>query len=156
MRNLKFNMLFSVLSMIHNVRIYSYSDREINDKPLDSDEEFIRLLFAMISAKKAQDYSDDLSKNIKKAFKKIDGISVSRKGNKLGSKFRGLDGETKNLNIEEIKYLKENILNQINKYSKMGFKSCAKKIVENIKESNEVLLTERYVNKIKKRIKDLK
>jgi hypothetical protein len=149
MRNLKFNMLFSVLSMIHNVRIYSFSDKEINDKPLNSDDEFIKLLFAMISAKKAQDYSDDLSKNIKKAFKKVNGVSVSRKGNKLGHKFRDLEGQRKDLDLNEVIKIKQQIKKEINKYLSKGFKIEVNEIVNKIKKDFGILISERYVYKIK-------
>jgi len=149
MRNLKFNLLFSVLSMIHNVRIYSYTDREINDKPLDSDEEFIRLLFAMISAKKAQDYSDDLSKNIKKAFKTVDGVSISRKGNKLGQKFRDLEGYAMDLDVDTVIRLKAEIQYLIEVYEKKGYKSYSNQIIEKIKKNYGVLISRRYVSKLK-------
>jgi len=149
MRNLKFNLLFSVLAMIHDVRIYSYSDKEINDKPLDSDEEFIRLLFAMISAKKAQDYSDDLSKNIKKAFKKVDGISVSRKGHKLGQKFRDLEGNSVDLKVKDVIKLKTRVFELIDEYLGKGYSSFAREIVERIKKEFNIQLSTRYINKLK-------
>jgi len=152
MRNLKFNMLFSILSSIHDVRIFSFSDREINGNSQESDTEFITLLLAMLSAKKAQDYSDDISKNIKKSFTKVQGISFSREGRKLGRKFKNLDGEYIDLTKDEVLNLKLRLEKIILKFNSIGYKSYTSKVRNKIITEFNIDLSSRYINKIKKRL----
>lgn len=154
MRNVKFNLLFSLLASIHNVTIYSYQDNEIKKKRTeeDYDEEFITLLLNVLAAKKAEDYSRDISKNTKKAFTREKNSSYSRKGNKVGKKFKDSEGDPVTLTAEEENRMYDYVVSRIVYYKLKKINCFYPMIIKELKERFNIVVSTAYISKIKKGI----
>jgi DNA invertase Pin-like site-specific DNA recombinase len=156
MRNLKFNLFFSVLASIHDVRIYSYHDTDLHKhsgKNDDSyDEEFIRLLLAVLSAKKAEDYSRDVSKNTKKAFVKALNSSYSKDGLKVGTKFKDAEGNPVDLGQEVENEMYEFIVSKIRHYKSNNISCFYPFVIKAVLDTYNVKISSAYLSKVNKRL----
>lgn len=157
MRNLKFNLLFSVLASVHNIKVCSYHDTFLtknNSDEEDYDKEFLSLLLAVLAAKKAEDYSRDISKNIKKAFFKEKNSSYSRKGNKVGRKFKDAAGLDIDLTADRENEIVEYIEKQIQLYMQKRIKGFYPLLKKSLVEKYGIGVSSGYLSNIKTRLSD--
>ena len=83
MRNFELNLLFSLLCDFFNVNVYSYKQGKINKKEHEKPfEKFARYMFFSINAFSSEDYSWNISENVKKAIVKNGKTTRSRDGSK--------------------------------------------------------------------------
>lgn len=150
MRNLKFNLLFSILSLIHEVSIYSYNDHEINYKGDDTGQEFFILLLAMMSAKKAEDYSKDISKNVRKHVVHKKGVTYSTKGNKWGAKFNATKDNLYQNDKGKVELTPKKIHNMQKFIYKLKSNNLMyKDIIQKVAKKYKVKLSNSYISRIK-------
>ena len=103
MRNIQYNLLFSLLCMFFEVTVHSYKDNgRIKMDKDDPDSKVISIIFDLLSAKRAEDYSRDISINTKKSFKKrLNSTYSIKKNRKVGRKFTDKEGKPINITGKE-------------------------------------------------------
>lgn len=153
MRNLEYSLFFSMLCTFADVRIYSYNDEPFAvNMNMSPTEKLVKYLDLSIKAYSGEEYSYNISKNVKKMVDSTGGTTYSTKGNKWGRKFTDVYGKKIDLDrdIEQqlLKYVEKRLKLYI-KIKKIGYydliiKECADKFLLKISKS--------YISKIKNRM----
>jgi len=163
MRNFEFSLLFSLLSDFFSINIYSYKQGKINKKEKETPiDKFARYIFSSINAFSSEDYSYNISTNVKKSIRKEKDVTISSKGNKWGAKFNGTHDNPRNdkngkveLSTLEITKLNDRIISLSRYYKKKGIKFHYERLINKIKKEFAINISKPYITKIKKRgIKD--
>lgn len=145
MRNLEFNLLFSIMCCFHNIKIFSYKDGkfEIQDEATPT----LKLgsyMLLMVQAYSGEEYSYNISTNIKKVVKQENGVTVSSKGNKWGRGKKDLHDNKVEISTEKENEMYEDVIELLKK----GI--TQREISRIVSEKHNVYIAPSTVNKINK------
>jgi len=150
MRNLELGLLSSILFKLFNVTIYSYKQGiirfEENEIPVTR---FTKYILASANSFEAESYSWNTSENIKKSIDRTSDITMSRKGNKWGTKFRNAEGKKIDIPLKEMESLNRRILYLVNYYENKKTYGYYPLIIEDIKREKGVLISKAYITGLK-------
>jgi DNA invertase Pin-like site-specific DNA recombinase len=154
MRNIEFNLFFSLLCIFYEVTLNSYRDNNrIKVDKTDADSRMISILFDLLASKRAEDYSSDISKNTKKSFKKRLNSSYSIKDKKkVGRHFKNRDGDIVNLSPKKEDLMVEKAISLITMYEKNTMKNYYPKLIKELDEEFGILLSVAYISSLKKKV----
>lgn len=134
----------------HNVQIYSVMQnipiKKENETP---SETFLRYINVLLFGYKGQEESYTTSYRTKQAFQKKHNASFSYKGNKVGKPFCNLQGDKINLSAKKLNSLQKRIIQLINSYEEMGYKSYYKRIIDKIGIEFNLKISKSYISKLK-------
>ena len=83
MRNIEFGMLFAILRSLFNIKLFSVNQNNLNIEETDLiGQRMSKYLMGTVDSYLAEGYSQNISDHTKKATKNINGITISRDGNK--------------------------------------------------------------------------
>ena len=150
MRNFELNLLFGLLCDAFRVRIISYKQGGINVKPDEKPvDKFARYIFYSINAFSSEDYSWNISENVKKNIVTNNGITRSKDGLKWGRSFVDAHGNKRTLTDEQVLALRKDALEVIAFYEKLHIKIYHKQLIKKILEKHGVKLSGAYITKLK-------
>jgi hypothetical protein len=143
-RNVEFNLLFTLLCSMFEVQIYSYKDLPVRKKEDETPtEKMVRLIMNAVFAYSSEEYSYTISQNTRKAVVRNEsGITTSRHGNKWGAQLRNTQGEIINLDEDSFNALRNEIY-------ELTFKFGYAKIIEKIKQKYNVCISKSYITTVK-------
>lgn len=143
-RNFELNLLFLMLSDFFKLKIYSYKQgyivRDDDAKPV---EKFSRYILLAASAMASENYSHNISENVKGKVRSKRGITTSYKGNKWGSKFRDCEGNSVDMSIDDIKKMNYFIVSLLK--TDLYYSAIIMKVISRFK----VQISKSYITKIK-------
>ena len=142
-RNMELNILFSLLSDKFNIEIISYKQTAIK-KRIDETptEKMLRMMMTTIQAFSSEEYSYNISTNVKKVVETRKGITYSNKGNKWGRKLKNSSGVYVDIGLDKQLEMNAFILKKIH------YHSYPKVITMVIKEF-DIKLSKGYISKLK-------
>lgn len=155
MRNIQYNLLFSLLCMCFNVTIHSFRDGgRIQIQKDDPDSKVISIMFDLLSAKRAEDYSRDISKNTKKSFTKRLNSTYSIKNNKkVGRKFTDKNGNIVNISGKDEDLMYKRVCERIEWCENNKMKHYYNLIIDHIEKSFKgIRLSPSYLSNIKQEL----
>lgn len=155
-RNFEFSLLFGLLVDFYNIQIFSYKQgpisRELFETPI---KKFARYILYSINAFSSEDYSYQISTNIKKTVMKEKGVTISIKGKKWGRRFVGLQGNTVLMTSNEIKRMNSRIKELIKSFKRSGKIDFYSKIQDKIADEYKIKISKSYISRIKfKKLQD--
>jgi len=155
-RHFEFNLLFGMLCDFFDIKIFShkqgYIEKKDSEKPT---EKFTRYLLYSANAFSSEEYSWNISENVKKTVKSDHGITVSSKGNKWGSKFKDSAGNKVELPIDKIDAMNKQLKSLIHKQKEHNKTNHGKRkitykyIIDVINKKFGVELSNAYITGIK-------
>jgi len=142
--------MFSLLADKYNVNIYSYKQpivlKRIDETP---SEKMIRILLSTIQAFSSEEYSYNISENVKKVVKREKGITSSKERT-WGT---GLKRDGAKLSIEETIRIKGQCKILIKNYERRGYKRYYKKLIKIIKDTFDLDISKSTLSRWKKELK---
>ena len=156
-RNFELNLLFGILCDFYNVKIFSYKQGLIQKKENEKPAETLgRYILYSINAFSAEEYSWNISENVKKSVKMEQNLTFSSDGNKWGAQFRGTSDNVRanakghvKLSPQEIRGLNTKILNLVKVFEGSGEKGFYDKIISSIAKDKGILISKAYITKIR-------
>ena len=153
MRNLEFNLFFSMLSYWFDINIYSFKDGKIKiNKNENPSEKLLRYFNYAIQGFSAEDYSYHISENIKKSIKKKNGITYGTKkdpkGRKWGRSFVNDKGESIKLSLEKVQEINKRILYLNHYYKRKNMIRYYSYIIEKINQEFNINISKSYLSQI--------
>ena len=149
-RNFEYSLLFGILCDFYNVTIFSFKQGVITKKEEEKPSEtFARYVLYSINAFSNEDYSWNISQNVKKNVMKDKNITFSSKGNKWGGQFRDSEGNNVKLSAKDITKLNNRIKKLIEWHiynKKVGYYD---EIVQSIIKEFKIKISKGYISKIK-------
>jgi len=151
-RRIEYNLLFSILCDLYNVKIYSCNQDQIKQKEnpttMDKSLKYMMLLFTAISS---EQYSESISKNTKKSIQKKKHISVSYKNKTWGKGF--IDNKTgKKLKHEVQNTMLNSIDTMISDFESKNAQNYFKYIIDHVYNNYNVNIDKSYLSKRKKSV----
>jgi len=154
MRNLELNMLFSILTYLSGNNIFSYKeDHIITKRGGSSIERFTNFLLISISAQSSESYSEAISKNTKKSFRTINGATFSLDGNKVGNKFKDLEGVKISISSTKLTNMNKRVIDLCNYYERHNFVGYYSLVLNKIRSEFKINLSKAYLSKLKEKMK---
>lgn len=143
-RHLEYNLLFGLCCYFFNVTIYSHKQGVIERNPDDiPTKRFVAVIMDSANAFDSEQYSWNISENVKKSVNIEKGITVSKEGKKWGRKFKDLSGKNKSLSVKQIVSLRRRINFMLdNSYSQ-------KEIILDIEKRFKIKISNAYISKTK-------
>lgn len=153
-RIMEYNLLFSILCDIFNIKIFSYNQSEIkqtaNEDVIKKATRYVMLLMTAINS---ESYSESISNNTKKSTRREDkegkrlSVTLSSKNNVWGMGFHDLKGNK--LSTEQTLKLKNGIITYINFYEARHIKQYYNHIITNIKRDFKVEISKAVITRVK-------
>jgi len=148
MRNMEYCLFFAILSCLFRVKIYSCKDGlmsvEVKETP---SQKLGKYMLSAIYSYSGEEYSYNISKNVKKAVNKDGKITISKDGNKWGRKLKATDGT--NVSIETQKKINKVIISLIEDYEVRKVAGYYPKIIKFIEEKYKIKVSKYYINRVK-------
>lgn len=156
MRNTDFGMFLCFLYNLFDVKIYSYKHGLIESPLIERPfEKCLRYMKNVMLSWEAEEYSNNISQNVKKGLRKELGITMSNKGNKWGTQFSGTPDNPLNdakghikLTAEEEDRLKSRIISLVNRKISSGEKGFYTEIIEIIARQYKIQISKPYISKV--------
>jgi len=153
MRNIQRNLLFMVLSDLHDVTIFSYKDGKTKRKPDETPSEtFARYMMMSIHAFTGQQYSYTISTNTKKQVERSDGITSSSYGKKWGNSFVAVNGERKKLSPEKAAEVRDFIIAEIVRFEKRRSWGYGPEIKKKVAQKFGLSISNAYISKLRREV----
>lgn len=153
-RNIVFGLLFGCLCELFGCNVYSCNQEDLNAK--ENEEighkigRYVRL--AMYSFL-AEGYSRNISDNVKKSFKKSNGITYSKDNKRIGWYFKNIKGEREFLKKEKLEEIYKFMKKEIIKYEKHKCRNYYNYIIKDIKNKWGIIINKSTLTRHKKKIK---
>lgn len=153
MRIMEFSVLFSILTDLFDIKIYSYKDSDtIFSKAVTPSEKLLKYIQIGIKAFSGEDYSYHTSQNIKKAVKIKNQITYGTKkdpqGRKWGRPFLDSSGNALSLSLDKIACINNRIIALSKYFRKQGKQFFYSDIIEKIKKEFNLKISKSYVSRI--------
>lgn len=137
------NILFTLLCGQFEVQIFSCKENPIIfHKDADPSQRFVNFIVAAAHGFQANSYSYQISENVKKSVDSVQGITVSKDGNKWGKKFTTTTGDKVHLDMDT--------LQKMNKTIRFHHKATYTFIQNIIKQKFNIVLGKSYIYEHKK------
>lgn len=148
MRNLEFSLLFSILCCFYNVTIISMKDGSFHmEEGMTPTRKLVSYLDLAIKAYSGEQYSYDTSMNIRKARKKVKGMSVSSYGNKWGGQLKYLDHTKEEPHMADVETVRK-----IEKYIMSIYKeNTYSMIINKVGTKYSIKISKGYITKLSRR-----
>jgi len=148
MRNMEYCLLFSILACLYDVKIYSCKNGLMSADAKETPSiKLSKYLLSSIHSYSGEEYSYNISKNVKKAVNHDKKITVSKDGKKWGRQLVDLDGN--NIEVKQIQKINKYILTLIEDYEQSGKKGYYSKIIKYISNKFNVKVSKSYITNVK-------
>jgi len=137
-RNIEFNVLFNILAYKFDIKIHSYKDKGLfRDVDFGTpSERMVKMLMNTITAYSSEQYSYDISTNIKKSYSK----GYSTYGKKWGKGYRSVNGEHISMTAKEDE--------QFKRYVKHKLKhKLRSEVIEIVKKEKGIVITPSWLSR---------
>lgn len=150
-RNVERMFEFFFFCQANNCNIHSVLQNIIQKKEDEEPiEKMIRYFNVLLYGFMGEEESFKTSKRTKQSFHKVNGITYSYKGNKVGKPFTDTQGNTISLTEDELKDVQDKILELVKTYEKKGNKGYYKEIIEKIAQIYSIQVSKAYISKLRK------
>jgi len=150
MRNIEFSLLFLLLSDLFDMRIFTYKDGDLKGEEQETpSKKLLRYMVMTIHAYSGEEYSYTTSENIKKAFVKHGSVTYSKKGKKVGRRFKKGSGEKIGLTKEQLDKLNNRIKELHKMHIKRGDVGYYKDIIRQIEHEQDLIISKPYISRLK-------
>ncbi len=147
-RIIEYNLLFSFLCDIFNIKIFSANQDYIKiATDEDTTQKGMRYIFLSLIAMKSEEYSSDTNKNTKKAVNKQKNTTLSYKNNVWGKGFKTVRG--KKLTTMQTMKLKDRIVFLVAYHDRLHHKQYYREIIDMIYIEFKVKITKSTISKMR-------
>lgn len=148
-RNFEYNLFFGLLCDFFNVQIYSYKQGHIKRNDETPINKFSRYILYSINAFSSEDYSYNISTNVKKTVNREGSLTVSHKGKKWGARLVDPQGNRVNIPLDTLNEINALLIKIIKQYDKKGAIIHYSQLQDIITKKYDVRISKSYITRLK-------